>query len=139
MDIKLISAEQTLALRHKVLWPNKPVAFCRVPGDDTALHFGAYVDQQLVCVASIFIDGCVARLRKYATDQAFQGQGIGSAVLRHVLAHLHSLSVLEFWCDARLSALDFYARFGMRAEGEHFFKSDVEYRKMRLRLPFSPC
>lgn len=43
MDVRKISAEDTLALRHRVLWPDKSVDFCRLEEDEASLHFGAFV------------------------------------------------------------------------------------------------
>jgi GNAT superfamily N-acetyltransferase len=57
------------------------------------------------------------QLRGMATDSAWDGCGVGKAVLEvaHQLAGSRSL-----WCDARMSAHDFYARLGWVAEGEIF-------------------
>jgi GNAT superfamily N-acetyltransferase len=57
------------------------------------------------------------QLRGMASDPAWAGSGVGRAVLEaaHKLAGSRSL-----WCDARMSAHDFYARFGWVAEGEVF-------------------
>lgn len=59
----------------------------------------------------------VVQLRGMASDPAWAGSGVGKAVLEaaHVLAGSRSL-----WCDARMSAHDFYARFGWVAEGDVF-------------------
>ncbi|PTY36469.1 GNAT family N-acetyltransferase [Saccharospirillum sp. MSK14-1] len=131
--IKTVPWQQTLAIRHQVLWPDKPEAFCRVEGDDTAWHLGAFIDDQLVSVASVYFEVNVARLRKFATLAAYQKQGIGSAVLQRILDELPSRSVNYFWCDARESALGFYQRFGMKPEGERFYKGDIAYVRMGLR------
>ena len=88
MDVRKISAEETLALRHRVLWPEKSIDFCRVEEDDVGLHFGAFVDGELVCVASVFVSDNVARLRKFATSPEYQGQGIGSSVLKVIILSL---------------------------------------------------
>lgn len=134
MEIHQIDWQQTIPLRHKVLWPSKPPEFCYIEGDEGGIHFGAFQDEVLVCVASVYIDGKSARLRKYATDPAYQGRGIGSAVLREVIAYLKSKLVTYFWCDARESAMGFYQGFDMQAEGERFYKSDVAYYKMAMSL-----
>ncbi len=57
------------------------------------------------------------QLRGMATDSAWAGRGVGKAVLEaaHELAGSRSL-----WCDARMSAHDFYARLGWVAAGEQF-------------------
>ena len=87
-----------------------------------------------MCVASIFIDGKTARLRKFATLEAYQGQGIGSAVLQHIISFLEQHSVETFWCDARENAMSLYRRFGMQPQGERFYKGDIPYRKMQVTL-----
>lgn len=43
IEIRIISAEQTLELRHQVLWPDKPIEHCMVTGDDAALHFALLI------------------------------------------------------------------------------------------------
>ncbi|MGR5063566.1 GNAT family N-acetyltransferase [Photobacterium sp. DNB22_13_2] len=134
MKIIEIPAELTLPIRHQVLWPDKNIEFCRVPDDADGLHYGVYENDILVCVASIFIAGDQARLRKFATLPAYQSKGIGSAVIEHILADLKLKSVRCFWCDARESAGGFYHRFGMAPEGERFYKGDVPYFKMSMTL-----
>ncbi|KGJ87430.1 GNAT family N-acetyltransferase [Colwellia psychrerythraea] len=134
MDIRQIEWQQTIPVRHRVLWPEKPPEFCYVDGDEIGIHFGAFVNDVLVCVASIYIEDKNARLRKYATELNFQGQGIGSAVLNKVITYLTTHEINVFWCDARESALSFYQRFGMVRQGERFYKSDVPYYKMSMSL-----
>lgn len=137
MDIRQITWQQAIPIRQRVLWPEKPSEFCYVDGDDTAIHFGAFVSGILVCVASIYIEGNTARLRKYATELTFQGQGIGSAVLNEVITYLTAHKITNFWCDARASALSFYQRFGMVRQSERFYKSEVPYYKMAMALGFA--
>ena len=134
MDIRNISWEQTIPLWQSVLWPTKTAEYCHVEGDDDALHFGAFVNGELVCVASVYLDLDKARLRKFATLGSFQGQGIGSQVITHILKGLQPLGVERFWCDARSSAVGFYQQFGLAPFGEEFFKSGVPYYKMEVRL-----
>ncbi len=114
-------------MRHQVLWPHKPPEFTIVPDDETAWHFGAYNDGQLVCVASLFPDGQSIRLRKFATLAEFQGQGIGSQMLSHLLDYAAEHGMTRFWCDARESAMGMYQKFGFAPEGERFFKAEVPY------------
>lgn len=134
LRIDEISWQQTMDLRHRILWPEKDIDFCQVDGDEDALHFGGFINEQLISVASIFIDNQTARLRKFATDGEFQGLGIGSAMLNHVIQILKSKEVDFFWCDARVSAMAFYMRLGMKPDGERFDKSGIEYVKMRMPL-----
>lgn len=134
MDIRRIPWQSTLALRRQVLWPEASLEAMKLDDDEAGLHFGAHVDGELVSVASVFIDGDEARLRKFATAAAYQRRGIGSAVLRHLLDQLRDAGCRSLWCDARESALAFYRRFGLQPEGERFHKSGLPYFRMRVGL-----
>jgi len=134
LTIKSISWHHTMDIRHKVLWPNKPVEHCKVSGDETALHYGGFIEGKLVSVISVYIDARQARFRKFATIQSFQGQGIGSQMLNHVMSAMKAYSVTRLWCDARESAIGFYTQFGMTPYGQRFYKSDLTYFKMAIDL-----
>ncbi|KAI1095521.1 GCN5-like N-acetyltransferase [Rostrohypoxylon terebratum] len=41
--VRQISARQTYALRHAVLWPDKPASYVQLPDDEVGLHYGAFV------------------------------------------------------------------------------------------------
>ena len=134
MKMRRISWQQTIPLRHRVLWPNKPLEYCHIPEDDDGLHFGVFVDDLLVCVASVYLTLNKARLRKFATDPQYQNQGIGSQLLTFIITFLKAGAVDYFWCDARESALEFYKRFDMHVCSERFFKGEVAYYKMEVAL-----
>jgi len=110
------------------------LSFCKVEGDETAMHYGVFIEEKLVSVASVYREGRVVRLRKFATLVEFQGQGIGSRLITHIILELKKLDAETFWCDARLSAAGFYEKFGMERQGFEFFKSGVSYIKMELSL-----
>ena len=103
-------------------------------GDEIAMHLGAYIDSELVCVASVYFDEEKARLRKFATYEQFQGKGVGTALMTFLLSAIKAKGAKCFWCDARESAVGFYERFNMIKEGDRFFKSGVPYFKMGLDL-----
>lgn len=134
MDIRIVAIHDILPIRHHVLWPDKPISFCQVEGDDSATHYGVYVKEELVCVASIYIKEQTARLRKFATLADFQGRGIGSQLITHILNELKRGQITCFWCDARETAHHFYEKFKMEIQGPVFKKSGVSYYKMQVRL-----
>jgi len=134
LNIKEIDYQTALPIRHEVLWPNKPVSFCKVEGDETAKHFGVFVKDQLVAVASIYINGTSARLRKFATLPDFQGHGLGSKLIIDILNQLKEQNIEMFWCDARVTAIGFYQKLGMKQQGNEFDKSGVLYIKMQIHL-----
>lgn len=134
VKIKEISSEETLGIRQRVLWPNKPRRFCVVDGDDVATHYGIFIDNRLVGLASNYDDSGSVRLRKFAVESEFQGLGLGTALLTHIIEKAGHSGSSKFWCDARESALGFYSRFGLHPEGERFYKSGEPYFRMSVRL-----
>lgn len=135
MILKQITLNDALPIRHKVLWPDKPVDFCRVEGDDDAVHYGAFVNNRLVCTASLYPDNPEpnqARLRKFATLPEYQGQGIGSRMIAHLIEKLKSMGMTYLWFDARVTAIDFYKRFGFFVISDPFDKSGLPYVKMGM-------
>jgi len=132
--IETIEPGQTYALRHAVLWPDKPLAYVQLPDDAAGQHFGAVVAGEVRAVISLFVgaDG-VARFRKFATAPAWQGRGLGTALLRHTLAAARRQGAHTLWCDARQATLPFYQRFGLAPEGAVFYKDQVPY--VRLSCP----
>ena len=47
-----------MPLRHSVLWPNKPLAYVKLPEDDAGEHYGAFIDgiPTPVAVVSVFYE-----------------------------------------------------------------------------------
>lgn len=134
IDIQPISAEQTYALRHEVLWPDKPFEYVRINNDAQGHHYGAFRDNDLVAVISLFVNGAEGRFRKFATRPDQQRQGIGTRLMHHVMAEARRLGAVTLWCDARLDAADFYRRFGMEPVGEGFYKGTIPYNKLSMQL-----
>lgn len=147
--IRKIPVDQTMGLRHAVLWPDKPIAYVRLPEDDSGHHYGAFLsqtDSTPAAVISVFIESLpalngpdldelvtvpAARFRKFACDPSYQNQGIGTGLLQHVFEAANSeLGCGVIWCDARLATKGWYERRGMRTFGGTFFKGEVEYVRM---------
>jgi GNAT superfamily N-acetyltransferase len=132
--IRSITPEQTYPLRHSVLWPDKPLAYVKVENDDEGFHFGAFLEDELVAVISLFINGEDSRFRKFAARPDWQRRGIGTLLLNHVITEAKRLGATTLWCDARLDAADFYRRFGMKAVSEVFYKGPIPYAKFSRDL-----
>jgi hypothetical protein len=52
MEIKEISASETWPLRHKVMWPNKPLGFIVLSNDAEGIHYGLFENKILISVIS---------------------------------------------------------------------------------------
>ena len=152
LEIKSITAQDTIRLRHAVLWPNHPVSYVLLPEDDTGHHFGAFFTPngapELIGVISLFnapippadLVDCspdaepirAARFRKFAVEPGYQSQGVGTRLLEEVFSVASSeLKFSTIWCDARVVAADWYRRRGMSPFGTSFFKGGLEYVRMR--------
>ncbi|WP_087022377.1 GNAT family N-acetyltransferase [Thaumasiovibrio subtropicus] len=136
LHISQITPEETVEIRHKVLWPSHNKSSVILEEDALGHHFGAYIDGKLISVASVFICKAQssARLRKFATLPSYQGNGVGSALIHSVLGFLKAKQVAHFWCDARLSACSFYEKLDMKPRGKPFKKKDVDYIVMERIL-----
>ena len=129
--ITKITSEETLEIRHAVLWPLKPVAFVRLEEDGNGIHFGFWKNTQLIAVISLFITDNEAQFRKFATIDTEQGNGYGSLLLKHVLDYTKQKQLKKVWCNARVDKANFYERFGMHTTTETFEKSGVDYVVMQ--------
>ncbi|WBU49565.1 GNAT family N-acetyltransferase [Kosakonia pseudosacchari] len=135
MQLVSITLEQCLNIRHTVLWPHLARNASRVEGDDDARHFGVLESGQVVSCLSVFmLDERRCQIRKFATLQTHQQQGYGRFLLQSVLETLVQAGVEFVQLDARTSAAVFYARFGFIAQGEPFYKKEVQYIRMSRGL-----
>ncbi|NVO83351.1 GNAT family N-acetyltransferase [Hymenobacter terrestris] len=134
ITIRAISADETYELRHQVLWPGEPVSYIKLGNDAVGLHFGAFRNGKLVSVISLFIDGSVARFRKFATRPDCQGQGIGSQLLRHVINEARRRGARRLWCDARARNEAFYRAFKLEPEGNRIYRGTEPYILMARDL-----
>jgi len=134
ITIRTIQPEDTYALRHSVLWPDKPREYVKIEDDHAGQHFGAFHDDQLLGVISLFVQGEAARFRKFAVDHSFQRQGIGSELLTRVIQEAQRQGACTIACDARLEATGLYYKFGMTQVGAEFYKGPIAYVRMQKAL-----
>ena len=134
IEVRRIAPEETVDIRHRVMWPDRPRSDVLLPGDQDALHFGAILSGTLIGVGSFFQDGAAYRLRKLAVEPAFQGKGIASTLIEVATQHLRTNGCTSIWCDARLSASEFYARIGFRLDPRVFQKNGLDYVVATLDL-----
>jgi len=134
LTIRIISAEETIDLRHKVLWPDHLRESVLIPEDSVALHFGGFNEERLIAVASFFPDEKNYRLRKFAVDPEYQSKGIGSLLVERAIEHLQVQGGEELWGTIRVSATAFYRRNGFSIETDVFQKKGIDYVIARRSL-----
>ena len=168
--------EETIPLRHSVLWPNMPPSHVCLPEDAVGIHYGAFLPLRdtPVAVISLFVEDPpsstrdsdrhhyhgpevnlqppnpitsidqngrlpvqpprrAVRFRKFACESEFQGKGIGTQLLAHVLSMARTeLDAATVWCDARETARGWYMKRGFTPFGPTFYKGPEEYIRMRI-------
>lgn len=132
IEIKEIEASETWPLRQKVMWPSKPLEFVVLLNDDEGLHFGLYEKETLVSVISLFINGNEGQFRKFATDDYFRGYG--TKLLNHLISEAKKMNLKSLKCNARMTAIEFYQRFGMKVVSDIIRKNGKDYIIMELDL-----
>lgn len=105
-----------------------------IDGDDrSARHALAYADDgQVIATGRLRPDGRIGRM---AVDASWRGRGVGTAVLRALLAEACHAGMTSAVLHAQLQAVPFYAREGFVVEGEEFMEAGIAHRLMRCTLP----
>lgn len=135
--VETLGGAEVLPVRQAVLWPDKPMDFSRLTDDSEGFHFGLRDTGRVVSVASLFLDDGRARLRKFATLQDWRSKGLGRLLLAHCLAFARRAGCHAFWCDARVDAMAFYQRHGLRADGPEFMREGHRFVRMSCDLDVS--
>lgn len=78
------------------------------------------------------------RIGRMAVLAPWRGSGIGSALLRHLLAVARRQALPAVELHAQVEAIGFYARHGFIAWGEPFDEAGIQHRHMRLDLSSAP-
>lgn len=118
ISVRPIKAELTRSLRQQILRPMQTLEEMKWPRDDDqkTLHLGAWADDRLVGIVTLYPQPMPMdpqrpqtwQLRGMAVDSQFQGQGIGKLLVKEAISQLQYRGVQTLWCDARVSACEFY-------------------------------
>jgi len=127
IHIEQIRPELTWRLRRELLYPAGDIADMAMDADGEGIHFGAFTNNKLVGVVSLFQEGDVFQFRKFAVDIAFQNMGVGSALLNYIVEFTTENGGIRLWCNARLNAVGFYLKSGFAQTGLLFSKNGYDY------------
>jgi len=130
MHIEQIRPELTWRLRQRLLYPAQKLYEMEMDEDNYGVHFGAFSDNDLVAVVSLFQKGTDFQFRKFAVDESMQGKGVGRAMLNHMQDFAIAEGATRIWCNARLSAVGFYLKLGYNQTGKFFSKNGHDYEIM---------
>lgn len=134
MEIKKITAFETIMVRHPVLRPGRPIESCHFDGDDlpTTSHFGLFFEGHLVGIISsfeaknnLFSEENQFQIRGMAVLEQFQKKGFGEALLNYCENEIRMTNGDLIWFNARETALGFYKKSKYEINGGQFEIPDV--------------
>lgn len=134
MEIKPVPLPDVWRMRQTVMYPAETLDFVKLEEDEAGLHWGVYINGELVSVISVFEEWGRVQFRKFATRADQQGKGYGTTLLQYVMDWARHHGKRSIWCNARLSATAIYKKFGMQATGNTWHKYGIEFIKMEKQL-----
>lgn len=128
--LKILKSSEVLELRWLVLRKGRELDSAHMSGDkdDSSIHLGIESNQgEILAVASFMAEDLdskpsleVYRLRGMAVREGYQAKGYGTIIFNFAVSMLKSKRVKTIWCNARVSASDFYLKQGFKVMGESF-------------------
>lgn len=130
VPVRVVDGAATRELRRAVLRPTWPVGSAMHGDDDPdAVHLAALDDNDRVIGSCVLLPRAYAlrpeqdaswQLRGMATEAARRSQGVGAAVVARALTEIARRRGRLVWCEARVSAVEFYRRHGFDVDGPEF-------------------
>jgi len=121
IQIKKLSAKETFPIRIEVLRKNIPLPFeFKGDFDKDTFHLGVCKNDVLIAVSSFIkvendqFEGKQYQLRGMATLTESQGFGAGKLMIQEAFSIFKELKVDYLWCNARVVAVSFYKKQGLR-------------------------
>jgi phosphoribosylformimino-5-aminoimidazole carboxamide ribotide isomerase len=84
--IEQIRPELSWRLRQQVLYPAQKLYEMELEEDERGIHFGAFTEDKLVGIISLFQSEKSFQFRKLAVAADFQKMGVGNSLLNCVVA-----------------------------------------------------
>jgi GNAT superfamily N-acetyltransferase len=134
ISIEQIRPELTWRLRQQILYPDQQLNEMKMNEDNDGYHFAAFKDGYIVAVVSLFNKANDWQFRKFAVDESVQKMGIGKAMLDHITDFALTTGGTRLWCNARLSAIGFYLKYGFKQTGQIFSKNGFDYEILEKEL-----
>ena len=134
MHIEQITPELTWRLRRDVLYPNQKIFEMGMDEDAEGIHFGAFKEDKLAGVVSLFQKGTDFQFRKLAVEPSVQKIGIGRSLLNYIINYALENNAVRIWCNARSTAIGFYLKAGFTQTGKLFSKNGCDYEVMEKNV-----
>lgn len=141
-SVRIIEKEDVLSIRSIVLRNGIPPAECIFPRDElpSTFHLGGYLTGKLICIGSFYEEAndtftapIQYHLRGMATLPEFRGQQAGTLLIKEAERIMAQRGANFWWCNARVSAVNYYEKLGLKAVGEPFIIEGVGSHKLMCR------
>ena len=134
--IEQITPALTWQLRRNELYPDKDYLDMAMPEDTSGTHFGAFAENKLVGVVSLFHNGTDFYFREFAVSNSVSRQGIGKQLLAYMTNYAITEGATRLWCNVCISAKDFLCKSDFLPIGNVFEKDGKDYVKMERIFDF---
>ena len=132
-----VEFEQYYDLRWQILrkpW-NRPRGTEKDEFEDRSIHLAAFLNGEVIgCGRGHFVTPYKAQIRWMAVEEEYQGQGLGTRLLKALEAKLFSAGAEEIVLKARENAVNLYTKQGyiIFKEGEMMF-GEIKHFWMRKK------
>ena len=136
--IKKINFLETILVRHAVLRANQDIITCQFDGDEleTTIHFGCFLENNLVGVASLYFKNCDLlkddkktssqyQIRGMAVLENYQKMGIGKLLIDQCEKYVQEKHGDVIWFNARVAAVAFYEKVHYQKFGKVFIIENI--------------
>ncbi len=125
--------EESIALRNRILIePFDRPENCRdfdFPEKD--IYISAFIDSKLIGTAIMTpLDDKSVKMRQMAVDNAWQGQGVGRAIVKEFERLVMQKGYSEVILHAREVAVPFYKALGYKLRGDKFYEIEIAHYEM---------
>ncbi|MFA5959858.1 MAG: GNAT family N-acetyltransferase [Tatlockia sp.] len=127
--------QQCLDIRFKVFVAGQGVSIEEdLDGKDAeSIHYLLYINAHPVGVARVRCMDDFAKIERVAILDAYQGKGLGRAIMRFILSDLQSHSTIK---EAKLSsqtvAIPFYEKLGFLVCSDEYIDAGIPHKDMVL-------
>jgi len=99
--------------------------------DAGCVHAVAFLDGRAVGTGRLLPDAHIGRM---AVLKEFRGQGVGGAILRHLMRAARERGDREIALSAQVHAVPFYREHGYEVYGEVYDEAGIPHQDMRCTL-----
>ena len=130
VHIEQITQELTWRLRRNALYPNAHIIDMSMPQDNEGIHYGAFYENNLIAVASVFADGTSFEIRHLAINPASELLSTGLALLTYITERAAENGAAELWSNVQPILVVVYQASGFSPNGETFTQDGIDHIMM---------